>query len=277
MVTLRDALKGKLTKAELSLLRASFDVIGDIAIIEIPKGVEKKKKVIAATLFRLLKNIKVVACKLGGHVGKYRRQKLEILAGEHRLVTTHRESGCIFKLNVETCYFSPRLSHERLRASSLIKPKEAVYVACSGVAPFPIVFSKHSKAKSIAGIELNPAAHKYAEENVLLNKTKNVEVHKGDVRESAGILKTKFDRIFLPAPKEGSTLIGGVVKVAKASAFLHVYDFAHEDEFKEAAKRVKDACNKAGFSCKVLDVVKCGQHAVRTYRVCVDCRIRKKY
>jgi tRNA (guanine37-N1)-methyltransferase len=277
MVKLREALQNKLTKEELSHLRASFDVIGDIAIIEIPKELEKKKKVIANTLFKLLKNIKVVACKLGGHIGKYRRQKLEILAGEHRFETIHKEAGCDFKLDVEKCYFSPRLSHERLRAASIIKPKESVYVACSGVAPFPIVFSKHSKAKNIVGVELNPVAHKYAKENLILNKTKNVEVYKGNVCESNKILSSKFDRIFLPAPKEGSTLVQGVVKVAKSSAFLHVYDFAQEDEFKEAAKRVKDACNEAGYSCKILDIVKCGQHAVRTYRVCIDCKIRKKY
>lgn len=276
MVTWREVLSKKLTKKEMRFLRASFDVIGDIAIIEVPYELEKKEKIIARTLLGLVKNIKVVAKKEGGHIGKYRRQKLKVLAGENRLTTIHKESGCVFRLNVETCYFSPRLGTERLRASKLIKPEEKVYVACSGVAPFPVIFSKHSKAKRIVGLELNPEAHRFAVENVGLNKCKNVEVFKGNVLDSDNFVKGPFHRIFLPAPKEGAALVGGVLKVArKSGAYLHVYDFAHEDEFTEAAKRVEDACSKAGFSCKVLDVVRCGQHAVRTLRVRVDCFVKK--
>lgn len=277
MVTLREALKGKLSQAELDSLRASFDVIGDIAILEIPDELQQKAGLIAKTLFDLLKNVNVVACKVGGHYGRYRRQRMKVLAGEDRLETVHRESGCVFKLNVETCYFSPRLSHERLRAASLVVPGERVFVACSGVAPFPVVISKHSDAKRVVGLELNPAAHKYAVENVALNKCDEVEVYKGDVRCSSDFVTGPFGRIFLPAPKEGAALAEGVLSVAKKSGtFLHVYDFAHEDEFRLAEQRVKDACDAAGFSCRVIRTVKCGQHAVRTYRVCVDCFVRKR-
>lgn len=277
MTTLRELLKNKLSKKELSNLRASFDIVGDIAVIEIPFELEKKAKIIANTLLNSLKNVKVVAYKLGKHFGKYRRQKLKVLAGEDRLTTTHKESGCQFKLDVEKCYFSPRLSHERLRAAELIKPKESVLVACSGVAPFPIVFAKHSKAKKIVALELNPVAHKYALENIVLNKA-DVEAYKGDVTLANKFIEGPFNRIFLPAPKEGAALIPGVLKLAKKSGcYLHVYDFAPEDNFKEAEQRVKVACNKAGFSCKILKTIKCGQHAPRVYRVRIDCFVKKKY
>jgi tRNA (guanine37-N1)-methyltransferase len=278
MVTLREALKNKLSQRDLSHLRASFDVVGDVAVIEIPYELENKAKIIATTLFKLLKNVNVVACKLGKHYGKYRRQKLKVLAGEKRVTTAHVESGCRFKLDVETCYFSPRLSSERLRAAKLIKKGEKVFVACSGVAPFPIVMSKHSKAKNIVALELNPAAHKFAVENVKLNKCENVDVHKGDVKLSNKFVKGPFDRIFLPAPKEGSLLIPGVLKVAKKSGcFLHVYDFSPEGDYDGVEQRVRSVCNKAGWSCKILRTVKCGQHAPRVYRVRIDCFVKKKY
>jgi tRNA (guanine37-N1)-methyltransferase len=41
---LKESLKGKLTKKELESLKTSFDVIGDVAIIEIPDELKKKEK-----------------------------------------------------------------------------------------------------------------------------------------------------------------------------------------------------------------------------------------
>ena len=274
MTSLRAELSKKFSKKDLEKLRASYDVIGDIAVIEVPFELEKKKKIIAETLLRLIKNVKTVACKIGGHRGKYRRQKLEVLAGEKNLVALHRESGCVFKFDVEKCYFSPRLGTERLRAAKLIKPDESVFVACSGVAPFPIVFAKHSKAKKIVCLELNPVAHKFALENIKLNKVHNkVSAFKGDVKNASSIIHEKFDRLFLPAPKEGSSFIPPLLKLAKKGAFLHVYDFAPESDLEQSANHVKAACKKAKKKCRIFRVVKCGQHAPRVYRVRVDAKL----
>lgn len=274
MTSLRQALSKKLSKKELACLRAGYDVIGDIAVIEVPFELEKKKKIIAETLLRLVKNVKTVTCKIGGHRGKYRRQKLEVLAGKKNLTTIHKESGCFFKLDVGKCYFSPRLGTERLRAAKLVKPKETVFVACSGVAPFPIVFAKYSLAKRIVALELNPVAHKFALENIELNKVQNkVTAFKGDVNKASEIFKEKFDRLFLPAPKEGSSLIPPLLELAKKNAFLHVYDFAPEDNLDEASQRVKASCKKAKRKCRILRIIKCGQHAPRVFRVRVDAKL----
>ena len=55
MTTLREALKHKLPKKEQELLRTGFDVIGNIAIIEVPIELAHRKKIIAKTLLNLLK------------------------------------------------------------------------------------------------------------------------------------------------------------------------------------------------------------------------------
>jgi len=184
MTSLRDVLKKKLTKKEQEMLRTSFDVIGDIAIIEVPKELKRKQKMIAQTLLSLVKSINVVAVKDGGHKGKYRRQKLSVVEGENRLTTQHTESGIKLKLDVSKCYFSPRLGTERLRIAKLIKKDERVLIAGSGIAPYPLVISKNSKAKELIGVEFNPIAHKYAVENVKLNKINNVTYEKRQNRQS---------------------------------------------------------------------------------------------
>jgi hypothetical protein len=45
------------------------------------------------------------------------------MSGEKRTETTHKENGVNIKLDVEKCYFSPRLSQERLRIAKLVKNK----------------------------------------------------------------------------------------------------------------------------------------------------------
>lgn len=180
---LTDILKNKISKEELELLPKSIDTIGDIAIIEVPEGLNKKEKLIAQHLLKTHKGLKTIAKKAGHYSGLYRTRKLKILAGENKKETIHKENDVIIKLNVETCYFSPRSSTERKRISQLIKPGEDVLVMFSGVAPFPLVFAKHTQARGIYGVELNPEAHKYALENVAKNKFHNVHLLQGDVKK----------------------------------------------------------------------------------------------
>ena len=62
---LKQSLKSKLTKKELDLLKTSFDIVGSVAILDIPKELEKKEKTIAQELLKLHKNITTVCKKAG--------------------------------------------------------------------------------------------------------------------------------------------------------------------------------------------------------------------
>ncbi|MEM3154925.1 MAG: methyltransferase [Candidatus Woesearchaeota archaeon] len=259
---LREALKKKLNAKELSQLITSFDIIGDIAIIEIPPVLTKKAKVIGETLLMLHKNIKVVAAKKGEHRGKYRRQKLRIIAGEKRFETLHKESGILMQLNVAKCYFSPRLGSERMRIAKQVRKGEKILVAGSGVAPYPLVISKHSPAKSIVAVEANPIAHSYARKNIALNKASNIVLVKGDINK---LPPSKFDRIILAIPHEGIKLYQTLMKFAKKNTILHIYDFAPEENLLLPALKLK--------GIKILRVVKTQQVGVRRYRVCIDAKV----
>lgn len=268
---LRSALRGKIPKKDLLLLRASFDVVGDIAILEIPDELESKSKIIANTLLKLVKNINVVMAKVGIRYGKYRRQRLKVIAGEDRFTTVHKESGCVFHLDVRHCYFSPRLSNERLRITSLVKD-ESVLVVGSGIGVYPIVIAKHKNPKNIVGIEHNNIAHGYSLKNITVNKV-DVQAIQGDIFKTA---LPVFDRIIIPAPHDGLSLLVPSLKFAKKKHCLaHVYGFA--SDFELFANDVVSVCKGHGFSAKVWDVVKCGQNKPRTYRVCADVVIKKKY
>lgn len=269
---LKDALKEKLKPGELDILRGSFDVIGDIAIIEVPLELKKKQKLIAQTLLNILKNVKVVAVKQGAHKGKYRRQPLKVMAGENRLETIHKESGIRLKLNVETCYYSPRLGTERLRIAKQIKKGERVLVAGSGIGPYPLVLAKNSKLGEAVGVEFNPSAHKYAQENITLNKlSERVKTVKGDVTTISGL--GTFDRIIVAMPHDGVSIVPSLLKFTKPNARIHAYDFAVQKDMKKPSQELKQLCAKKNKPVRILRTTKAGQHAVRSYRVCVDAKL----
>ena len=154
MTTIKQALKNKLTKKELAVMPSSFDIVGSIAIIEIPPELKKKEKIIAETMIQLFKPLKTVVKKSGIHYGRYRRQKLTIIAGEKTKIADYKESAVQMKMDLEKCYFSSRLGTERLRIAKQVKPKEKILVMFSGVSPYPLVIAKNAKPEIIYAVEL---------------------------------------------------------------------------------------------------------------------------
>ncbi|MFA4887434.1 MAG: class I SAM-dependent methyltransferase family protein [Candidatus Nanoarchaeia archaeon] len=264
--SLKEALKKELSKKELEQLKTSMDVVGTIAILEIDKELRKHEKKIAQTLLKINKQIKTVVRKEGEHTGLYRIQDYTYLAGEKTFETIHKENGAQFYLDITRTYFSVRLSTDRLRIAQQIKNNELVLVMFSGIGVYPIVFSKHSKAKEIYGIELNPDAHEYGEKNLQLNKTNNVFLFCGDVREVATHLGRQFDRILMPLPHGAEQFLPLLSQISKKGATIHYYTIAQEDEFDNQKELIKKYYPKA----KIIDIIKCGQPSPRTYRICIE-------
>ncbi len=270
---LKQALKGKLTQKQLDSLVTSFDIVGDIAIIEIPKILEKSEKKIAKTILDLHNNIKVVCKKIGIHKGIFRRQKLKILAGERRKTTVYRENNVKMLVHVQDVYFSPRLGNERKRIASQVKKNESVLVMFSGAAPYCLVIAKNTKAKEVYGIEINPIAHKFAVENIRTNKAKNVQLYQGDARLVTPVLRKKFDRIAMPLPLGGENFLDVALKAIKKNGIIHFYDFKDKLGFAIAKQKIRTACKAAKKKCRILRLIKCGQISPRTYRICIDFKV----
>lgn len=242
----------------------SYDIIGDIIILD------ERAKLNPRLLLKKYKNVKVIFKKAGIHSGKYRTQKLKWLAGEKRKETIHKESGCLFKLDVEKCYFSPRLSNERLRIDKLIKKHESILVPFSGIAVYPVIISKMKPVKEIYAVEINPIAHKYAEENIKLNKVSNVKLFKGDIKKVLPKIKKKFDRIIMPLPKNAPLYLNLIKKHVKKNTIIHLYTFFKQDNFKNQANNLLKKYLK---KFKILKITKCGAYSPYIYRVCIDIKL----
>lgn len=272
--SLKEALAKQLSKKEMKLLVTSFDSLGDIAIIEVPDELEKKEQIIGQTILDLNKGIKTVCKKTAAHSGEFRIEPVKVIAGKKNLKATYRESGCVFKISLGKVFFSPRLATERLRIAKQIKKGEIVGALFAGVGPFPIVFAKNSGMKKAFAVELNPAAVRDMEENVILNKVeKKVEVILGDVRKIVGIkLAKKCDRVVMPLPKGGETFLGHAMKCIKPEGgIIHFYDFVDKEKpFEEAVKKIRRTALEEKMRLRVLRKKKVRDYSPFTVQVVVD-------
>ena len=138
----------------------AFDVLGNIAIVNFPDDFKlKDKKKFAEKLLKEQKPIKTVLEKQGKVKGRLRKISTKYLAGENTKEVLYKENGCVFRFNIDTTYFSPRLSNERKEIASKIKKDEEVLVMFAGIAPFSIVIAKNSKAKKVVSVEINRDNH----------------------------------------------------------------------------------------------------------------------
>lgn len=169
--SLKEYLLEILPKNIVSQVNRSFEVVGDIAIIEVSQDIEKYDKEIGAALLKTNRSLKTVLKKSGTHHGEFRTQDLVYVAGEEKYDTIYLENGIRLMINPGTVYFSARLSTERGELMDNIKPGKRVLVMFSGAGPYTFVaMKKQPDIARITSIEINPEGHKYALESLKLNK-----------------------------------------------------------------------------------------------------------
>lgn len=232
--TLKELLSKELTDEEIESLKTAYDMVGDIAIIEIDNELVNKENIIAKAIIQTNPKIKTVLKKSGTHKGEFRTQDMEFIYGENKKIATHKENNITLTLDVEKVYFSPRLSTERKRIYEKIKKDEEILCMFSGAAPYPTVFSKNTKAKSIVGIELNPDGHQYGVNNIRQNKLKNVRLINGDVKE----VVTNFNKHFIGL-KSGTQIKNLDKRIDAGAKLIELY--LKNDELDENDESVQNA------------------------------------
>jgi tRNA (guanine37-N1)-methyltransferase len=224
---------------------SGVDVVGDIAIVRLAGFSAAEKRKVAHALLKEMKRVKVVLEQEGGIEGEYRLRKLRHLAGEKRTLTVHRENGCPFRVDVARCYFSPRLSTERLRVARMVKSKERVLNMFAGVGPFSIPIAKLAGAR-VTSCEVNEYAAELHEENDRINKVEGlVTVICGDAADLPSLAKGKFDRVLMPLPSEADRFLPTALAMSKRGAVVHYYRHMLGENEGEAAEALR--CELAGI------------------------------
>jgi tRNA (guanine37-N1)-methyltransferase len=255
--TIEDVLKNTLPNKIINLTPKSYDIIGNIAIIELDrinqsnfKNLEKIKREIAKAIFDVNKNVKTVYEKKSEIKGDFRLRDLSLLYGYDSPETLYRENNCTFKLDIKKTYFSPRLVYERKRISTLdIKVDELIVDLFAGVGTFSVQIAKNHDV-IIYSFDMNPYAYKYLIENIKINKLKgkiyplNLDVKKLiEPSNDLGLnLRGKADRIIMNLPEKSNHYLDIVCFLLKLkTGILHFYQFSKKpNSIKNAIANLKE-------------------------------------
>ncbi len=271
-MNLKEALKNSLNEEELRVLRKGFEIIGDVAIIEIPEVLEHRKQIIVDAILKAHKHLKTVLRKRGEVSGIYRIASYEILHGIET-ETTAKEFGCRYRLDPTKVYYSSKLSNERDRIAHLAEDGETILVMFAGVGPYAILLAKR-KDVDVTGVEINPVACEYFRENVRLNKVENrVRVICGDVRDIVPGLNRKFDRVVMPSPFIAEEYVDLLPYVVKKGSTVHYYTIAGEEEKEALPVRIENEFKKHGMVAKTTFLRRVGSYAPRVNRYVLDIKI----
>ncbi len=257
------------------MIKGSFDIMGNIAIVKFQIWVSSKsKKEFAKDLLQKNKSIRTVLEKTGKFKGRLRKQTTKYLAGEKTKEALYKENGCVFRFNIDDTYFSSRLSNERKEIAHQIKKGDKVLVMFAGISPFSIVIAKLSKAKIVYSNELNKKANEYAKLNIELNKLKNkIILVPGDIKKVAEKLKDKFDAIVMPRPQLKDSFLKQAFMLSKSGTRIYYYDFCKSDEINLIKNKVLNEAEKNKKKIQILKIKKAGEISPYKYRIRIDLRV----
>jgi len=244
-----------LKKTPPKKIGVSYDVIGDIAVIDYSKDAQQ----IAQDILNTRKRIKVVLAATSPVKGDYRLKDFVVMAGENRTTTFHKEFGIILFVDVSKAYFNPRLSTERNRIAGLAKSDEIVIDMFAGVGPFTIMLGKG--VKRVIAMEINPDAFTYLRKNVELNKLKNVDAFLGDAKKLSSQFKGVANRIIMNLPHSAFEFLEqAIVMLNERGGTIHFYDIKEESCLPQTVGEVQQLIEKNGRSIENVNV-----KSVRSY------------
>jgi len=253
---------------------AQYDLLGNISVIR-AEDMNKKEKLVLAKKLLERPSAKTVVEKVGDVKGRLRTIDTKHVLGEKNLIVELKENDCRFKFNVEDCYFSPRLSHERGLIAEKIKSKDRVLVMFAGMGVYPIVVYKKNKPKEIVSVELGKECCKWAKENLKLNKIPEgkIEVIQGDVKKKVISEMGKFDVILMPRPNLEDSFIESALKVSKKGTMIYYNGFCNVDGIDELVENLVEEAKNLGRKIKIINVLKAGDIAPYKFRYRIEMKV----
>lgn len=273
----REGIKKILTAKEYAAATKSYDILGNIATIDLEDELRKKEKRIAEVIMQVHPSVETVLAKAGAVSGKYRTRKFRIVAGKRSYIALYKENNCTFKFDVRKTYFSNRLSFERIRICNLVKDGENVMVLFAGIGPFAIEIAKMHKKTKVMAIEHNKYAFTSMLENIRINKTTNVKAVLGDVRKTSAWNRNFADRIIVPMPTASTEFLDDIYKIAKKKAVVHLYNFGKSDSaFEDTIKKIREHGKENKYDVRIISKRVARPYSSKEIEVVIDYLMAKK-
>jgi tRNA (guanine37-N1)-methyltransferase len=250
-MSLRKYLRSIIPDDKLALVSDRYEVIGDVAVVTIPSGLEAYKEDIAVALLSQRRNIRTVLRLSGKREGDERVADYEVLMGTGT-TTEHREFGYRYRLDVARVFFNSRLATERMRVAEQITPGERVLIPFCGVGPF--VVPAASNGAIVVAVEKNPDAFSWLSMNLELNHVSDrVSAFCDDAFCILDLVKPGFDRVISPTPYGLDSILDLLSGMTRHGGMIHFYTFKSGKEIeslKETYRKkslIATTCHQCGF------------------------------
>jgi tRNA (guanine37-N1)-methyltransferase len=236
---LKEKLHGVVPEKCLSKLSNRFHVIGNIAILSLAPELEAYKKKIAEAVLSSGKSIHTVLNKTTKLQGERRVASFELLAGVGNTVTTHKEFGFLYRLDVANVFFNSHLGYERMRVAEAVVAGEDVLLPFAGVGPFAVPLA--ARGAHVLALEKSREACLYLSENARLNRVeKMIAIINADAFHMAKLLRKDFHRAVIPAPYGADGILETVLPLVKSQGILHFYTFKKLHQIESLKKSYQD-------------------------------------
>jgi tRNA (guanine37-N1)-methyltransferase len=263
---LKDELRDTIPNHAIRFFSDHFNVIGNIAVLSLPPELSLYTPAIARALISRRHNIQTILNKTSPVSGCNRTACYDIIVGTDT-VTTHREYGFAYRLDVAAVFFDPRLAHERKRVSDQVRSGERVLVLFCGIGPYVIPAASHGA--EITAIEKSQEACRWLSENVKLNGVRDkVTTIMGDAFDVSPLQDFTFDRVIIPTPYGLDAIFDRILTKVKPRGIIHFYTFKNQTQ----AKTLVTEFEQNGY--ELVFYRRCGNVAPGVSRWVYDVRVK---
>jgi tRNA (guanine37-N1)-methyltransferase len=248
--SIAELLEGRLPKRLLASLPHSMDFVGDIAIVGIPSELDACKSLIGKAILEANQNVRTVLAKASAVGGAYRLREFNVIAGDDKTETIHKEHGCKYYVDIAKAYFSPRLSYEHNRVASLVNEGETIVDLFAGVGPFAIPIAKSHENVKVHAIDMNPHAIEFLKRNIRLNRVEGrINAILGDARQVVNDrLLGVADRVIMNLPEKAMEFVNvGCHTLKPTGGVAHFYSFTSvSDPIENVQSRFAESVEACG-------------------------------
>ncbi|RZN62645.1 class I SAM-dependent methyltransferase family protein [Methanonatronarchaeum sp. AMET6-2] len=274
---LEDYLKPHLTTQEIKKVPSSFDIIGDIAIVEIPEPLIEKQNLIGKALMKVHRNLEAVYKPKTNVQGELRTREHKLIAGKPKTETVHKEHGVKYLLDINEVFFTPRLAREREIIAKQIQPGEIVFDMFAGVGPFAILIARKTKSQKVYAVDKNPKAIEYLQINADMNNvTQQIETIEGDIRNVSKMYQGTSDRAIMNLPfKSGQFIDQAINLLHKDKGIIHYYDIRKENDLYETAiQEITKKVHQRNLDLEILDKRNVRSYSPGVQNIAIDIKIK---
>ena len=249
--------------------------IGDICIISLTnKLLEYRTEIGAAFLEIEAGKARTILGKTGRTKGTIRSPSFEYLAGDENTETTHKELGCLFKIDAAKLTFSPGNHAERKRMINEGSEGEFIIDMFSCVGNLSLPLAVHKKPRQLITAEINPIAFNYLKQNIVLNNLEKIAIPiLGDNRSSLDNYFGKADRVISGYLESDDLQIQCAINLCKKGGILHYHEGIPLNDTERTIQKLKDIANMMKKKIIISEIRRVKKYSPKVNHIVIDMKI----